>query len=189
MIFATFGNPPQHIMLGVGEPQEYRRVFVPIKDLKIAEKTSLWEVWLDAKGLSPRNAKTVLNLLKQKLADQSTFHATLISGVVTDSQIRIVITGSPFPWPLLLAAIPLILALLGIALTGVSVWQILGNVPVWAWALLAGGVLLLYFSPSISNAFKGLSSEYKEHKEGGSSSNEFDEPDYYEPRRRIHGRR
>ena len=67
--------------------------------------------------------------------------------------IRLQITGSPFVWTALLVALPGILGLLGIALTLVSIYNVIGSVPSWAWALLATSVGLIFLSPWLRRAF------------------------------------
>jgi type IV secretory pathway VirB2 component (pilin) len=60
----------------------------------------------------------------------------------------------------LLAWLPAILTLVGIAVVGISVWEIIGTIPWYIWAILATGVALLFFAPTISSLFKGRAPTY-----------------------------
>lgn len=59
----------------------------------------------------------------------------------------------------LLAWLPVILTLIGITAVAVSAWDIVSNIPWWAWALLGTGIILLFFGPSISRMVAGRAPE------------------------------
>lgn len=52
----------------------------------------------------------------------------------------------------ILALLPQILLLAGVAIVLLSIWNIISAVPTWAWALLAVGVIFLIFGPGIAKA-------------------------------------
>jgi hypothetical protein len=68
---------------------------------------------------------------------------------VKDDEITMYITGSPFAWSLLIAWLPAILGLFGIAMLGIGIWNAVASVPSWVYATLIGGIFILYMSPYI----------------------------------------
>jgi len=66
-----------------------------------------------------------------------------ITGIeVVGNLVKIQVRGSPFPWALVLINLPLILAIIGIAVVAITVFLILLHVPSWVYALLFMGMLL-----------------------------------------------
>jgi len=62
-------------------------------------------------------------------------------------EIILQIKGSPFPWAAVLAALPAILAVLGIVILFIAVFVVMAHVPGWAYALVAAGLLALFVLP------------------------------------------
>ena len=143
---AVLGMPP--------EPKiPVRRVKVEIERLKVGTKGSVYEIRMDVQGMTEENAVRALDVLNKELRER--FGIETVYGAATTESINLIIRGSPFMWAALLAALPLILGLLGIALVGVSVWQILGTVPGWVWWAAGIGVALFLFGPRIGNWIAG----------------------------------
>jgi len=80
---------------------------------------------------------------------------------VQGKTVKIQLEGSPIAWELILSALPLILALIGVTILFIAVYNIFAGVPSWAWAMLVLGILLLWFLPGISDIFKGLIETFK----------------------------
>lgn len=60
----------------------------------------------------------------------------------------------------LLTWLPAILTLIGIAVVGVSIWEIIGTIPWYMWAILAAGVALIFFAPTITGLFQKRAPTY-----------------------------
>jgi hypothetical protein len=139
---AVLGVPP--------EPRvPVKRVRVEIERLKVGAKGSVYEIRMDVQGVTQENAARALDALDRELRER--FGVETVYGTATAEGIDLIIRGSPFAWAALLAALPLILGLLGIALVGVSVWQIVGTVPGWVWWAAGVGIALFLFGPRIGD--------------------------------------
>jgi len=84
---------------------------------------------------------------------------------VEGDTIKIQLEGSPFDWSLILAALPLILGLIGLTILFIAIYEIFASIPGWAIALMIIGFLLLWFLPGISDIFKGLASIFRKERE------------------------
>jgi len=122
---------------------------VPMQNLKVAPKGSVYYLKLDVSPLTQDKAVEALNRLTSEM--QSKFGIKTIYGKAEPNAIHLIIMGSPFSWLALLTWLPVILGLLGIVLFGVSVWQAIAAIPSWVWAYLVIGGALIILGPAIGN--------------------------------------
>lgn len=59
----------------------------------------------------------------------------------------------------IIAWLPLVLAVIGIAIVAISGWAVLAGIPWYIWALLGTGVILFIFGPSLAKLITGVSPE------------------------------
>jgi hypothetical protein len=132
----------------IGQPPKIALnwVQVPIQNLKVASKGSVYHLKLDVSTLTQDKAVEALNRLTSEM--KSKFGIKTIYGKAEPNTIHLIIMGSPFSWLALLAWLPTILGLIGIILFGVSVWQAIAAIPSWVWAcLVIGGALIILGPP------------------------------------------
>lgn len=137
---ATYGSPIRPMV-------PVKLVQIPLDKLKVARKGSIYLVKLDVSEMTAEKAAQALEALAKGLREE--FGATLLYGKATKNEIYLQVAGSPFSWLALLAWLPTILGLLGIALFMVSVWQVIASVPSWIWATLVISAALILFGPAI----------------------------------------
>lgn len=75
------------------------------------------------------------------------FRAKVAYLAITPNRIDIQLEGSPFAWAALIAFLPSILTLFGIALIGIAVYTVFAAIPSWAWGVLAIGVIFIFAAP------------------------------------------
>jgi len=139
-----------------------RKVAVSPERLKVGRKGKIYEVEITVSPtLTAEKAREALQTLICGLAEQ--FHIKTIAATATENVIRLQIMGSPFSWAALLAWLPTILALIGLVMVGVSVWQVIATVPSWVWALLVIGGATFLIGPIIG---EWILSEYERIKGG-----------------------
>jgi len=73
---------------------------------------------------------------------------------VEDTLIKIQFTGSPFPFALLLAALPEILSLIGITVSLIGVYLIWRKIPGSVLGVIAIGASLFYLAPTLSRLMR-----------------------------------
>jgi hypothetical protein len=132
----------------IGQPPKIALnwVQVPIQNLKVASKGSVYHLKLDVSTLTQDKAVEALNRLTSEM--KLKFGIKTIYGKAEPNTIHLIIMGSPFSWLALLAWLPTILGLIGIILFGVSVWQAIAAIPSWVWAcLVIGGALIILGPP------------------------------------------
>jgi hypothetical protein len=139
---AFYGQPPQPKIPIKYEP-------IPLGNLKIAPKGSMYLIQLDVSPLTQDKAVEALNRLTAEM--KTKFGIQTLYGKAAKDKIYLLIKGSPFSWLALLAWLPVILGLLGIVLFGVSVWQAIAAIPSWVWACLVIGGALIILGPAIGN--------------------------------------
>ena len=134
----------------------------PVTETMTLEVGRIYDLQLHVEGLTdPQRAIelliTQLNERYPKLA------VTWISACDIDQTIelqvvpveeKVTLTGESLVVGSLLLFLPQILALLGILVVGISVWQMVAAIPWWAWALLGTGVFLWLFGPMIGKMFR-----------------------------------
>jgi hypothetical protein len=74
--------------------------------------------------------------------------------LVSQNEIQVNVTGSPFTWSALLLALPQILLIGGIAIGLVAVYFIVGSVPLWAYGLGAISMFLLFVLPKLQPQYR-----------------------------------
>lgn len=75
---------------------------------------------------------------------------------VSNTTVRVqFVAGLPFSWAALVAALPLILKAIGIAVTAVSAYLVMAAVPRWVWILLVTGIFLATFAESLAKFVVG----------------------------------
>jgi hypothetical protein len=122
---------------------------IPIQNLKVANKGSVFYLKIDTSPLTQEKAIQALDTLASEM--KSRFGIQTIYGKAEPNAIHLIIMGSPFSWLALLAWLPVILGTIGIILFGVSVWQAVAAIPSWVWALLVIGGALILFGPAIGD--------------------------------------
>jgi hypothetical protein len=135
----------------IGQPPKIplNWVQVPMQNLKVAPKGSVYYLKLDVSTLTQDKAVEALNKLTSEM--QSKFGIKTIYGKAEPNTIHLIIMGSPFAWLALLAWLPVILGLLGIVLFGISVWQAIAAIPSWVFATLIIGGALILVGPAIGD--------------------------------------
>jgi hypothetical protein len=139
---AFYGQPPQPKI-----PIKYQPI--RLENLKVAPKGSMYIIQLDVSSLTQDKAVEALNRLTAEM--KTKFGIQTIYGKATKDKIYLLIKGSPFSWLALLAWLPAILALIGIILFGVSVWQAIAAIPSWVWATLIISGALILVGPAIGD--------------------------------------
>jgi hypothetical protein len=139
---AFYGQPPQPKI-----PIKYE--LIPLGNLKVAPKGSMYIIQLDVSPLTQDKAVEALNKLTAEM--KTKFGIQTIYGKATKDKIYLLIKGSPFSWLALLAWLPTILALIGIILLGISVWQAITAIPSWVYATLIIGAALILVGPTIGD--------------------------------------
>ena len=137
---ATLGEPARF-------PYPVKRVELDVSKLSIAPKGAMYDILISTSRMTPEQARQALETLVQRMHEEfgiETFYAT-----ASEDTILLEIKGSPFAWTALLMWLPSILALIGIAVIGISVWQIFASIPGWVWPVLIIGVGLIFFGPAI----------------------------------------
>ena len=125
-----------------------RKVAVSLEKLKVGRKGKIYEVEITVSpAMSAEKAREALQTLICGLAEE--FHIKTIAATATENVIRLQIMGSPFSWATLLAWLPTILALIGLTMVGISVWNVIVSVPSWIWALLVIGTATFLIGPII----------------------------------------
>lgn len=137
---ALIGQPPQPKI-----PISWLQI--PMQNLKVARKGSIYLLKLDVSTLTQDKALEALNTLTAEMKNK--FGIKTIYGKAEPNAIHLIIQGSPFSWLALLAWLPTILGLIGIILFGVSVWQTVTAIPSWVWGTLIIGGALILFGPAI----------------------------------------
>ena len=95
------------------------------------------------------NPEEFANLIVEKFAEK--FPDVKIYYIYIDGEeVRIQLSASPVAWSDILGFLPLIFALVGLALVAVAVWGVLQTIPSWAWACLIGGILILWLLPTLT---------------------------------------
>lgn len=149
---------------------EYGHHFYGIKK-QVSEQASLnvgnvYQVDIEARG-GILDADSVINFLLGKMNEAYPELRVQWISVSTQKQ-TITLQFTPVPAQTLgfeprterlfvgaiLAWLPSILTLIGIAVAGISIWNIIGAIPWWGWALLGTGIILLIFGPSIAKLFE-----------------------------------
>jgi hypothetical protein len=139
---AFYGQPPQPKIPIKYEP-------IPLANLKVAPKGSMYLIQLDVSPLTQDKAVEALNKLTAEM--KTKFGIQTIYGKATKDKIYLLIKGSPFSWLALLAWLPVILALIGIILFGISIWQAITAIPSWVYATLIIGAALIIVGPTIGD--------------------------------------
>jgi len=100
--------------------------------------------YIDTDGIpDPREAvETLIEGLRDRGVE------TVWAGADAET-IKIQIAGSPIAWAVLIPFIPTILSVIGIVITFIAVYMIVGGIPSWAWGLLAVGLLFLTVIPTL----------------------------------------
>ena len=75
---------------------------------------------------------------------------------VEGDTIKIQLEGSPLDWSIILAAIPLILGLIGLTILFIAIYEIFASIPGWVIGLLIVGFILLWFLPGIGDLIRGF---------------------------------
>jgi len=123
------------------------RVALPLHTLRVGRKGAVYELEIAVSPLTADKAVEAIEKLREGMKEKfgiTTFYATAFR-----DRIFLQIRGSPFSWVALLAWLPLILGLIGIVMLGISVWQIIVEVPTWIWAMLVIGGLTFLIGPTI----------------------------------------
>jgi hypothetical protein len=136
------------LLYSYGKIPPYRKyVKVDLETMGEAEKGQEFLVVVKTTTIPAERASELAMQLKNGLMEK--FNAKTHYIAVKDDEITMYITGSPFAWSLLIAWLPAILGLFGIAMLGIGIWNAVASVPSWVYATLIGGIFILYMSPYI----------------------------------------
>ncbi len=120
----------------------------------------VYHLTLETKGVA--NEEVVAETLVRELYDR--FGAKVVWIQVIDNTIEMQLVGSPFSWIGLIAAIPSILVIVGLALILWAVYVVMTEVPGWTWAILTIGIGLIILSPTIDESLKKSKREYERYR-------------------------
>lgn len=133
-------------MLEVGILAGTRLVHIPQQYMTESVRERVYHLHIETSGITDENAAALL--LTTELYNR--FKAKVTWVHIENGVMEVQLIGSPFAWAALIAALPVILGLLGIVLILVSIYAVLSSIPSWAWATLATGVMLLLLGPTIA---------------------------------------
>jgi len=143
MLYYSYGSIPK-----------YRKyVKVDLEVMKEARKGEEFLVILETTPIPMEKASELAEKLKAGLKEQ--FNCKLQYIAIKENEIVMYITGSPFTWAMLIAWLPTILALFGITIIGIGIWQAITSVPSWVYATIIAGLFMLYAAPHIVTAITG----------------------------------
>ena len=147
-------------MLEVGKLIGTRLVEMSKEVLTDSVPGKVYHLTIETKGIA--NEEEVARVLIAKLYEK--FRAKVIWIRIADGIIDLQLIGSPFPWLVLLAWLPTILAMLGIVMILVSIYSVIAAIPSWAWALMAVGVAVILFGPKVAETVTAGFGKEKEYK-------------------------
>jgi len=144
--------PEEAWIASYGVPADARlpitRMPIPREKLTVGRKGAIYDVAIEVSPLmTPEKAEEAIRMLVSGLAKE--FGIKTIAAKAFKDKICLQIMGSPFSWATLLAWLPTILALIGLTMVGVSVWNAIVSVPSWVWALLVIGTATFLIGPII----------------------------------------
>ncbi len=138
-------------MLEVGILAGTRLEELPILFTSESVRERVYHLHIETRGITDERAAALA--LTTELYDKFRAKVTWIR--INNGNVELQLVGSPFVWAALIAAIPIILGLLGIVMILVSVYTVLASIPSWAWATLVTGVALLLLGPTIASTMSG----------------------------------
>jgi hypothetical protein len=142
----------QTFELGVKKPYAGRRL-IPPQILGETTPGVTYEVEVQTKGIP--DPKTTAETLLRELPNRIP-HLKIHYINVTGNTITLQIEASPISWSVILAVIPSILTLLGIAVILIAVYYLFAGVPGWVWGLLILGAVLLFVIPTVTKTMKEI---------------------------------
>jgi hypothetical protein len=136
------------LLYSYGKIPKYRKyVKVDLETMAEAEKGKEYLVIVKTSPIPVEKAGELAEKLKTGLREE--FNAKVLYMSIKDDEIAMYIMGSPFAWAALIAWLPAILGLFGIAMIGIGIWNAIASIPSWVYATLISGIFILYMSPYI----------------------------------------
>lgn len=133
-------------MLEVGKLAGTRLVEMSREVLTDSVPGKVYHLTIETRGIV--NEEEVARAFVAELYEK--FKAQVIWIRIENGIIDLQLIGSPFAWLTLLAFLPTLLAMLGVVMVLVSVYNVIAAIPSWAWALLVVGVGVILFGPRIA---------------------------------------
>lgn len=135
-------------MLELGKKLSGRLLEIPRVVLTESVPDKVYQLRIETKGIV--NEKEVGKAIVTELHNK--FRARVIWIRIENGVINLQLIGSPFAWVVLLAFLPTMLAIFGIVVVLISLYSVLAAIPGWAWGLLAVGIGLILFGPTVVKA-------------------------------------
>jgi hypothetical protein len=135
----------------IGKPIAGNTILIPPSMLNLEPvHEAIYQLQIRTGGIS--NPEVAISKLTNELPKRFP-DLKIIWVKVQDPNINMQISpNSPFVWAALLLFLPQILSAIGIIVSLIAVYLIVGSIPSWVWALLAIGAGILIFAPVISKA-------------------------------------
>ena len=135
--------------LELGEPVRGEEIYIPKEILSESVPGAYYRIKIKTKPITRVGfdavAKTLWTELPRKIEGLKVRYVK-----VEWNRITIDVEGSPFPWSLVLIALPEILQAIGVILLVVGIYLVWTHVPGYVIGILAVGGMLLYFAPKIA---------------------------------------
>jgi len=147
-------------MLELGKLAGTKLVEMPREILTDSVPGKVYHLTIKTEGIFCE--EEVAEVLVKELYDR--FKAKVIWIRIEGSVIDLQLVGSPFAWAALIPFLPALLALLGVTIILISIYNVLVSIPAWTWALLAVGIGLIFFGPRIAESVFGGYEAYEVRK-------------------------
>jgi len=136
-----YENPSEKLVLGRRVPGVLQPIDVGLPAFATSTPGQLYEVHMETREVIVDEERLASLLLEELPRRVEGFKISWLE--IDGRTVRMQVVGSPFAWSLVLALLPEIFMLVGVALLAVSIFLVWTMVPSWIAGMMFAGVLIL----------------------------------------------